>query len=91
MKDGDKLISESEAIIVYICHKAKRLDLLGRNVDEKVLIATAYGVFKDIHPQVTRLCYGQYNENNTFENALIATRDPWKVYIKKLDGILGDK
>lgn len=31
--DGDKLICESEAIIVYLCHKANRTDLLGSTAD----------------------------------------------------------
>lgn len=31
--DGDKVISESDAIIVYILHKTGRLDLLGRNAN----------------------------------------------------------
>jgi len=31
--DGDKVISESDAIAVYLCHKANRKDLLGRNAD----------------------------------------------------------
>jgi len=29
--DGDKVVSETAAILVYICHKANRVDLLGRN------------------------------------------------------------
>ena len=29
--DGDKVISESDAICIYICHKAKKVELLGRN------------------------------------------------------------
>ena len=31
--DGDRVISESDAIIIYIIHKAKRLELLGRNAE----------------------------------------------------------
>jgi glutathione S-transferase len=55
--DGEKVITESTAIIVYICHKANRLDLLGRNAEEQVLLATAYGVYKDFQPQFSRLAY----------------------------------
>lgn len=55
--DGDRVITESTAIIVYICHKAGRLDLLGRSPDEQVLLATAYGVYKDYHPHVSKLFY----------------------------------
>jgi glutathione S-transferase len=31
--DGDKIISESTAILVHLCHRAGRLDLLGRNAE----------------------------------------------------------
>lgn len=27
--DGDKVITETAAILVYVCHKANRADLLG--------------------------------------------------------------
>lgn len=47
--DGDHLISESDAVIVYVCHKGNRTDLLGSNCEEKVLAATAIGVFRDYH------------------------------------------
>ena len=60
-------------------------------MDEKVALATTYGVFKDIYHPVTRFCYANYDGNNAFEAAQVATREPWRVYIKKLDGILGDK
>ena len=62
LKDGDKLIAESDAIMVHLCHKAGKLELLGRNADEQVLLATILGVLKDFHPNYVRLVYGQYNE-----------------------------
>jgi len=64
--DGDKLISESDAICIYLCHKAKRADLLGRNADEQVALFTAHGVYKDFHPKYIQMVYGKYDENNTF-------------------------
>jgi len=29
--DGDKVITESDAILIYICYKANKPELLGRN------------------------------------------------------------
>jgi glutathione S-transferase len=68
--DGDQVITESEAIIVHILHKANKTELLGRDAKEQVAIATAYGVFKDFHPNYIKLVYGNYNEARTFETAL---------------------
>ena len=48
--------------MVHLCHKAGKLELLGRNADEQVLLATILGVLKDFHPNYVRLVYGQYNE-----------------------------
>jgi glutathione S-transferase len=89
--DGDKVVTESDAILIYLCHKGGRLDLLGRNADEQVLLATAHGVYKDFHPKYIQLVYGTYNENATFEHALTASFNTFEPYLKKLDGILGEK
>ncbi len=59
--DGDKVITESDAICVHICLKANRLDLLGRTIDEKVTLATVYGIFKDFYSFYLKLVYGHYN------------------------------
>lgn len=56
--DGDKVISQSDAIIVYLIHKANRLELLGRNGEEQVLAATTMGVFRDFHRKYIELVYG---------------------------------
>jgi len=56
------VISESAAICVYICHKAKRLDLLGVDEESLVTLATAYGVYVDFHKQYIQLVYGRYKE-----------------------------
>jgi len=64
--DGDRVVSESDAILVYLCHRGNREDLLGRNLDERVNLATALGVLKDFHPNYVRLVYGSYNAENTF-------------------------
>lgn len=91
--DGDKVITESDAICVYLCHKANRLDLLGRNADEQVTLYTALGVLKDMHPNYVRHVYGTYGQGS-FEEALKTHRgfiQAMKPYTRKLNGILGDK
>lgn len=85
------MITESDAILIYLCHKAGRVDLLGRDADEQVSLATAHGVYKDFHPRYIQLVYGSYKEENTFEKALEASFANFEPYIKKLDGILGEK
>ena len=42
-------------------HKAGKLELLGRNADEQVHLATVLGVLKDFFVNYVRLVYGQYN------------------------------
>ena len=59
--DGDKVITESDAIMVHLCHRAGRPELMGRNADEQVLLATVLGVLKDFFVNYVRLVYGQYN------------------------------
>ena len=47
--DGDKIITESEAIHVYLALKAERNDLLGDNTpEERVHIAQVKGVLQDL-------------------------------------------
>ncbi len=78
--------------MVYICHKSKRLDLLGRNVEEQVMLATVYGVLKDTGSAFIQLVYGKYDQNNTFENAVKETAKSFKEgHLKKLNGLLGNK
>jgi glutathione S-transferase len=66
--DGDKVISESDAICVHICLRYGKPELLGRNADEQVLLATVLGVFKDLHPNYIKLVYGGLE--GTFEEGL---------------------
>jgi glutathione S-transferase len=56
--DGEKLITENGAIIVYLCHKTKRVDLLGENCDDQVQIATVLGVFQDLYKSYLSFIYG---------------------------------
>jgi glutathione S-transferase len=64
--DGEKIITESDAIAIYICFKGNKPELLGRDVDEQVQLATVHGVYKDFHPNYIKLVYSTYDENNTF-------------------------
>lgn len=72
--DGDKVISESDAIIVHVIHKAKKVELLGRNADEQVAIATAMGVIRDLHGRYIGLVYGRDKADMPFEEAKVASR-----------------
>ncbi len=88
--DGDKVISESDAICVYICYKGNKPELMGRDMDEKVKMATIHGVYKDFHPIYIKLVYGTYTPENTFETALAEAIKNFQPHLKKLNGILGN-
>lgn len=60
--DGDKVISESDAVQIYIVHKSGKVELLGRNADEQVSLATVMGVVRDLHPKYINLVYGRYGD-----------------------------
>lgn len=64
--DGDTVVSESDAILVYIAHRSGKAELLGRNGDEQVRIATVMGVQRDLHGKYINLVYGRYGDK-TFE------------------------
>ena len=86
--DGEEVISESDAIIVYVCHKANRADLLGRNATEQTRVATAMGVIRDLHGKYIGLVYGRDNANLSFEEAKAATLPVFQPYLTKLNQML---
>ena len=47
-------------------HKSGKVELLGRNADEQVSLATTMGVFKDFYKTYLELIYGPNTE--TFED-----------------------
>lgn len=88
--DGEKIISESTAIIVHVCHKANRQDLLGRNAEEQVALATVFGVYKDFIPSLSKLAYTP-DPNTSWEDSLEAFAKGAEGYLKKFSGLLGEK
>jgi glutathione S-transferase len=63
---------------------------MGRTVEEKVAMATAWGVFRDTHIQFVGLCYGHHGFP-TFEAARENFPKQIRPYIAKLNGLLGEK
>lgn len=87
MIDGEKIVTESEAIMIYLVHKGGRKELLGRNVDEQVWLATAYGVYKDFHALYIKLCYGGHGMES-YESAHKDYVPKFRVSMEKLSGML---
>lgn len=46
--DGDKVITESQAILDYLAFRANRADLLGATPQERVLVSQIRGVYLDV-------------------------------------------
>eukprot|EP01017_Pseudomicrothorax_dubius_P036936 TRINITY_DN5354_c0_g1_i1.p1 TRINITY_DN5354_c0_g1~~TRINITY_DN5354_c0_g1_i1.p1 ORF type:complete len:218 (+),score=23.93 TRINITY_DN5354_c0_g1_i1:111-764(+) len=55
--DGDKIITESQALAVYLIEKAGKSELLGRTPEQKVLAQVLSGVIDDITKDVKGLAY----------------------------------
>jgi glutathione S-transferase len=91
LRDGDKVITESDAIIVYVCHKAGKPELLGRNADEQVQIATVYGITRDLHSAYVRFVYAKYDENNTFDKAREEYAKTSQAGLGKLNALIGGR
>ena len=68
--DGDNIISETNALLIYICHKSKKIELLGRTSDDFVMIATVNGVFSDFWSAYIDLTYGTYQDEKEFKCAV---------------------
>ena len=88
--DGDKVVTESDAVCVYLVHKAGKVELLGRNADEQVALATVAGVIRDFHKEYIKLVYGAYGDYD-FEVAKKEYIEKFKPYLAKLSGIIGEK
>jgi hypothetical protein len=57
LKDGDKIISESEAVIAYIIFKADRSDLYGKDNCQKVEVIKLRGAFNDMYTAYIKAVY----------------------------------
>jgi len=55
--DGDKIITESDAINTHICLKSGHKELLGKNDDQIVSLATVKGVLNDARTAVSGAVY----------------------------------
>ena len=55
--DGDKKVTESDAILHYIICKSGQKDLLGKTDEDSINLATVRGVFNDIRSAIIGLCY----------------------------------
>ena len=66
--------------MVHICLREKRPDLLGRDSKQKITMANAMSVFREVEYEFEQLCYGFYDkENKSFDYA----RDEIEDYIFK--------
>lgn len=89
--DGDKVVSESDAIIVYICHRFDKKELLGRNAEEQVNMATIMGVMRDLHGQYVRVVYGVTDGNKDINEVIKDHAEKWKPMVTKLEKLIADK
>ena len=58
LTDGDKVVSESEAILYYVIIKANRADLFGKTPDDKVEVIKLRSAFNDLYSSYIRTVYG---------------------------------
>eukprot|EP01017_Pseudomicrothorax_dubius_P048416 TRINITY_DN87_c0_g1_i1.p1 TRINITY_DN87_c0_g1~~TRINITY_DN87_c0_g1_i1.p1 ORF type:complete len:230 (+),score=89.80 TRINITY_DN87_c0_g1_i1:118-807(+) len=57
LKDGEKVVCESEAIAFYIVFKGNRIDLFGRTEEERVQATTVRGVVGDLYMDVVKFVW----------------------------------
>ena len=55
--DGDKAITESDAIMYYLAHIKGRDDLFGVDFEEKLVLLQIRGVIKDVANEISELTY----------------------------------
>mgnify|MGYP001220213858 CR=1 FL=1 len=89
--DGDKVISESDALMVYISHRSGKPELVGRNAQEQVDLATAMGVTRDLHGKYVALVYGRVGGDQPFEEVKVKQIEEFKPFLAKLNGLLEGK
>jgi len=77
--------------MIYIVHKSQRTELLGRNLDEYVQVATVHGVFKDFYKAYQVLVYSPYKDRAAFDAAVKESIKGFEANLAKLNGLLGNK
>ena len=87
--DGDFVLSESFAILMYLAAKAKREDLLGEDGAEKSRVLQLNGVIEDIQQNIMPVLFSKEYKADfakaTQENSKIANK------VQELDNFVGDK
>jgi len=88
--DGDKILTESEAILAYLCIKADKKDMIGKGED-RVEFIQYKNVIADIRQALDKIIYGgkDLEEIKTGADDYVNTRGGLK--FKGLDEILGKK
>jgi len=57
LKDGEKVVTETETIFLYLCKKAGRKDLFGKTEDDEFDISTTRWVINDLNTYIGELVY----------------------------------
>jgi len=87
--DGDKTITESEAIIAHVCLKAGKAELLGKDED-RVEFIQLRNIIGDAYGLITRNCY--INKDEESLKKALATAETSNTYkMTGLNEILGKK
>jgi len=86
LTDGDKTITETEAIQAHLCLKAKRPDLLGKNED-RVQFIQLRGVISDFNNAMIGPCYTNSSVEE-YKKSVEATMGRYGSKLKDLDKIL---
>ncbi len=69
--DGKVRITESSAIMRYICNKWNP-ELLGKSNEDKSHVDMVFGVIKDFYGPIISHCYGDGDSNKLVEEAFLA-------------------
>jgi Glutathione S-transferase len=87
LKDGERIVTETEAIYQYICKKANRKDLLGANEEEEIDVCTTRWFLHDLAYAIGEIAYNKDFE--TIKDAELEKKvAPKLAYISKF---LGEK
>ena len=88
--DGDFKVSESLAIPLYLCNKAGKPELLGKDIKEQAVVREIEGVFLDIRKEIYQVIFGAADHKANWEKA-IAPTSVISTKLAYLEKFLGDK